>query len=57
MVIPGRVLYTFTPPDERGVHFFITDTPKIAATRMASTTATPTQIAAAESPVNENEEF
>ena len=57
MVIPGRVLYTFTPPGERGVHFFITDTPKIAATRMASTTATPTQIAAAESPVNENEEF
>lgn len=55
MVIPGRVLYTFTPPGEWGVHFFITDTPNTAATKMASTTTTPTQIAAAEKPVDENE--
>ena len=55
IVIPGRVLYTLTPPGERSFHFFITNAPKTAATKMVSTTATPTQIAVAESPVEENE--
>jgi len=48
-------VYTFTPPGERGFHFFIADTPKTAATKMASTTATPTQIAVAEKPVDGND--
>jgi len=55
IVIPGRVLYTFTAPGEQSFHFFITDAPKTAATKTVSNTATPTQIAVAENPVDENE--
>lgn len=52
IVIPGLVLYTLTRPRDRGFLFFIADAPKIAATEMTSTTATPTQIATAEKPIH-----